>query len=98
MDIDDSRLYNDKEMKAFEKLYEKLINLGEQIDEITIGNSKENKTVLFIVKARNYLEIYKTEVPEQLKEKQKVYIESLENKLKILEGYLEALSKNDKTK
>ena len=93
MDIDDNKLYGDKEMKAFEKLYEKLINLEEQTNEITIENLKENKTVVFIVKARNYLEVYKTEVPEQLKEKYNVDVEGLENKLKILEGCLETLSK-----
>jgi len=93
MNIDDNKLYGDKEMKGFEKLYEKLINLEEQTNEINIENLKQNKTVLLIAATKNYLEIYKTEFPETLKKKFKFSIKSLEEKLDNTEKSIEILRK-----
>jgi len=87
-------IYGSKEIKEFERLYEKLQEINEKIDDLRI---KDIKALLW--NQRNYIkniweiiEVYK-KVPECIRKKFNFNYENLENKLKILEGDLEALSK-----
>ena len=80
MDIDDSRLYNDKEMKAFEKLYKTLCNIDERITNLRIN--------LFYTL---FCKGYKTGDPEQLKEKYNFDVEGLEKKLKEVEKLIDSI-------
>jgi len=80
MDIDDSRLYNDKEMEAFGKLYKTLCNLDEKISNLRIN--------LFYTL---FCKGYKTEVLEQSKEKYNFDVEGLENKLKEVEELIDSI-------
>ncbi len=75
-----------KKKRTYKRIYNTLIDLYEEVSALDLGTLKQNKTVLLLNKTRNYLEIYKTEVPELLKEKEFPFdCGALEKRLKIAE-------------
>jgi len=79
--------------KIYKEIYKRIIYLDKEISEVDINSLKQDKTKTLLEKARKYLRIYEADVPKEYKEKYKINIKDLENRLDNIEQSMELLNK-----
>jgi len=82
----------EEKIEVFRNIYYELVQLNEKVNNLTIGDLKQDKTAL-LLRTKNYLGTYKTKFSEMLKEKFKFDVKSLEENIKIAEESIEILKR-----